>query len=80
MHNRTSEVVEDLAISSGIGVSLIDIQSILSIILLTFNVLWLIFKAIRKIVRYYKNDGKLDEEEMADIESDISGINDKVRK
>lgn len=80
MHNRTSEVVEDLAISSGIGVSLIDIQSILSIILLTFNVLWLIFKAIRKIVRYYKNDGKLDEEEMADIESDISVINDKVRK
>ena len=80
MHNRTSEAVEDLAISSGIGVSLIDIQSILSIILLTFNVLWLIFKAIRKIVRYYKNDGKLDEEEMADIESDISVINDKVRK
>ena len=80
MHNRTSEVVEDLAISSGIGVSLIDIQSILSIILLAFNVLWLIFKAIRKIFRYYKNDGKLDEEEMADIESDISVINDKVRK
>lgn len=80
MHNRTSEVVEDLAISSGIGVSLVDIQSILSIILLTFNVLWLIFKVIMKIVRYYKNDGKLDEKEMSDIDSDISGINDKVRK
>lgn len=80
MHNRTSEVVEGLAISSGIGVSLVDIQNILSIILLTFNVLWLIFKVILKIVRYYKNDGKLDSEEISDIESDISGINDKVRK
>ena len=80
MQHRTSEVVEDLAISSGIGISLVDIQSILSIILLTFNVLWLIFKVIMKIVRYYKNDGKLDEKEMADIDSDISGINDKVRK
>lgn len=54
MHNRTSEVVEGLAISSGIGVSLVDIQNILSIILLTFNVLWLILKVILKIVRYYK--------------------------
>lgn len=80
MQNRTSEVVEGLAISSGIGVSLVDIQNILSIILLTFNVLWLIFKVILKIVRYYKNDGKLDADEIADIESDISGINDKVRK
>lgn len=80
MHNRTSEVVEGLAITSGIGVSLVDIQNILSIILLTFNVLWLIFKVILKIVRYYKNDGKLDAEEISDIESDISDINDKVRK
>ena len=80
MHNRTSEVVEGLVISSGIGVSLIDIQNILSIILLTFNVLWLILKVILKIVRYYKNDGKLDAEEISDIESDISDINDKVRK
>ena len=80
MHNRTSEVVEGLAISSGIGVSLVDIQNILSIILLTFNVLWLILKVILKIVRYYKNDGKLDAEEISDIESDISDINDKVRK
>lgn len=79
MQHRTCEVVEDLAISSGIGISLVDIQSILSIILLTFNVLWLIFKVIMKIVRYYKNDGKLDEKEMADIESDISVIN-KNRK
>lgn len=80
MHNRTSEVVEGLAISSGISVSLVDIQNILSIILLTFNVLWLILKVILKIVRYYKNDGKLDAEEISDIESDISDINDKVRK
>ena len=80
MQHRTSEVVEGLAISSGIGVSLVDIQNILSIILLTFNVLWLILKVILKIVRYYKNDGKLDAEEISDIESDISDINDKVRK
>lgn len=79
MANRTSEVVEDVIITSGIGVSLVDIQNILSIILLCFNILWIIAKVIIKLIKYYR-DGVLDDKEAEDIQNDIDSLDDKIRK
>ena len=79
MANRTSEVVEDVIITSGIGVSLVDIQNILSVILLCFNILWIIAKVIIKLIKYYR-DGVLDDKEAEDIQNDIDSLDDKLRK
>ena len=79
MNGKATEVLEDMFIASGIGVSLIDIQNILSIVLLCFNILWIIAKLIIKLIKYYR-DGVLDDEEAADIQHDIDSLDDKLRK
>ena len=73
-----SDAVEDLIIASGIGVSLVDIQTVMSIILLSFNIIWLCAKFGLKLYKYLKNDGKLDKEELDDLINDAEEIKDKV--
>lgn len=80
MTSKASEIVEDVTIASGIGLSLMDIQRILSIVLLAFNIIWIITKIIIKLVKYYRNDGKIDKEEAEDILNDISTLNDEIGK
>ena len=80
MTRKTSEIVEDVTIASGIGLSLMDIQRILSIVLLAFNIIWIITKIIIKLIKYYRNDGKIDKEEAEDILNDISTLNDEIGK
>ena len=72
MMNKT-DAVEDMIILSGIGVSLVDIQTIMSIVLLTFNIIWLVVKFGLKFYRYLK-DGKLTKEERDDLTNDIDNI------
>lgn len=78
-HTEATEVIEDVIIASGVGISLMEIQNILSIVLLCFNILWIIVKVIIKVIKYYR-DGKLDDEEAADIHNDIDSLDDKLRK
>lgn len=80
MTSKTAEIVEDVTIASGIGLSLMDIQRILSIVLLAFNIIWIITKIIIKLIKYYRNDGKIDKEEAEDILNDISTLNDEIGK
>lgn len=47
-------VIEDVLIGVGIAVSLTDIQQILSIIILVFNVCWILFKVGYKIYEHVK--------------------------
>lgn len=72
MMNKT-DAVEDMIILSGIGISLVDIQTIMSIVLLTFNIIWLLVKFGIKLYRYLK-DGKLTKEEVDDLTNDIDNI------
>ena len=76
MMNKT-DAVEDMLILSGIGVSLVDIQTIMSIVLLTFNILWLILKFTLKLFRYLR-DGKLTDEELDDLTNDVKDIDNKI--
>ena len=57
----------------GLTISLQDIQSILSIIIIVIDILWLILKFIIKFCRYI-DDGKLEEDELDDLENDIDNI------
>lgn len=57
----------------GLTISLQDIQSILSIIIIVIDILWLLGKFVIKFFRYIK-DGKLDDEELADLENDMDNI------
>lgn len=77
--NAVTEVIEDSAILGGVIVSLQDIQSILSISLLLFNILWLVGKFTIKFFRYIK-DGKLTDEEKEDLKADYEVIDDLVDK
>lgn len=71
------DAVEDMVILSGIGVSLVDIQTVMSIVLLTFNILWLIMKFTLKLFRYLR-DGKLTDEELDDLTNDAEEIDNKI--
>ena len=72
------DVIEDGIILSGIGVSLVDIQTVMSIILLTFNILWLIMKFTLKLFRYLR-DGKLTDDELDDLTNDVKDIEEKIK-
>ena len=80
MTSKTAEIVEDVTIASGIGLSLMDIQRILSIVLLAFNIIWIITKILIKVIKYYRNDGKIDKDETEDILNDISSLENEIRK
>lgn len=57
----------------GLTISLQDIQSILSIIIIVIDILWILGKFVIKFFRYIK-DGRLDDEELADLENDMNNI------
>lgn len=71
------DAVEDMVILSGIGVSLVDIQTVMSIVLLTFNIIWLVMKFVLKLFRYLR-DGKLTNEELDDLTNDGKEIDNKI--
>ena len=71
------DIFEDSVILSGIGISLVDIQTIMSIILLCFNILWLTIKFIVKLKEHLK-DGKLTPEEIKDLDNDFDEIKNKL--
>lgn len=73
------DITEDMICVLGISISLTDLQNILSIILLSFNIVWLVVKFVVKFVRYYKNDGHIDNDEWNDLLNDEKEIDDKIK-
>lgn len=61
-------------IGTGLGISLIELQNILGLIVTVINLFILVLSIVLKLVRYIKNDGKLDEEEIKDLENDIKKV------
>ena len=60
----------------GLTVSLQDIQSVLSIIIIIIDILWIVGKFVIKLIRYAK-DGEITEEELQDLDETINGIHKK---
>ena len=61
-------------IGTGLGISIIELQNILGLILTAINLFILLLSLILKLIKYIKNDGKLDDEELKDIENDLNNI------
>ena len=66
-------------IGTGLGISLIELQNILGLILTAINLFILVLSLILKLVKYIKNDGKLDKEEIEDLSKDVEDIKDKIK-
>ena len=73
-------IIEDVLIGAGIGVALIDIQTILGIIILSIQLFIFLFKLGLKIYNGIKNN-KPEEIETAlkDAEEDIKSLSDKTK-
>lgn len=72
MVNKT-DLIDGGLICTGLGISLVDLQNILSIIILIIDILWIALKVTIKLFRYLK-DGKLTDEELQDLENDVNKI------
>lgn len=75
MFNKT-DLIDGGLICTGLGISLVDLQNVLSIIILIIDILWILFKFMIKFFRYIK-DGKLTDDELQDLEKDVNKITGK---
>ena len=75
---KIQSLIEDVLITAGITVSLIDIQQILSILLLVFNVIWILVKAGVRIYEHIKEKNiKAIENDVKDAKDEIEELKDK---
>ena len=65
-------------IGTGLGISIIELQNILGLIITVINLFILVLSVVLKLVRYIKNDGKLDKEEISDLLSDANAIKKEI--
>ena len=67
-------------IGTGLGISIIELQNILGLILTAINLFILVLSLILKLIKYIKNDGKLDDKEISDLLNDVEDIKDSIEK
>lgn len=65
-------------IGTGLGISIIELQNILGLMLTAINLFILLLSLILKLIKYIKNDGKLDNEEISDLLDDVKDIKEKI--
>lgn len=68
-----TDVVDGGLMLFGLTISLQDIQSVLSIIIIIIDILWIIGKFIIKFFKYIE-DGKLDDEEKEDLKNELEKL------
>lgn len=68
-----NNTIDNVLIALGATWSLANIQTLLGIIVLIFQIVWLMFKLIIKIIDKIKNKGNLD-----DLDKDVDKITDKI--
>ncbi len=75
---KIQNIIEDVLIGCGITISLVDIQQVLSIILLVFNVAWLLIKGGLKVYEHLKSKqyGKIAED-IKETADNIEQLTDK---
>ena len=67
-------------IGAAVGVSVVDIQNILGLIITVINLGILVVSLGLKLYKYIKNDGKLDKDEINDLTKDIENIKNNIKK
>lgn len=82
---KPQNIIEDVLIASGLTISLMDIQQILSIILLVFNVIWILIKCGVKVYEHIKeknihavvDDIEQTKDELEKLSNDVKDSKDK---
>lgn len=73
-------IIEDVLIASGITISLIDIQTILGIIILSVQVCLILFKGGKRIYDAIKNkNSKEIETALEDTKEQLESLSDKTK-
>lgn len=62
------------------SISLVDFKTILDIVLISLSIVNILVIIVIKVVRYYKNDGKIDEEEKEDLKQDFGKLKNKIKE
>ena len=77
-----SRVVDGALIALGLTYSLQNIQSILGIIILAIQIIWLLAKFITKVISYIKEKRNIDEldPDFKDVVDKITDIKDNLPK
>ena len=77
-----SRVVDGALIALGLTYSLQNIQSILGIIILAIQIIWLLTKFITKVISYIKEKRNIDElnPDFKDVVDKITDIKDNLPK
>ena len=65
-------------IGTGLGISLVELHNILGLTLTAINLFILVLSLVLKLIKYIKNDGKLDKEEISDLLSDAKDIKKEI--
>lgn len=60
------------------SIALVDFKNILDIVLICLSIVQILVIIILKVVRYYKNDGKISSDEMEDLKKDGKTLVDNV--
>ena len=77
---KVQTVIEDVLIATGVTISLLDIQQILSIILLMFNVCWILVKFGLKIYEHIKNKNvKAIADDIKETTDELEDLNGKIK-
>ena len=72
------DAVDGGLILFGLTISLQDVQSILSIIIIVIDILWIVLKFVIKFFQFTK-DG-LDDDELNELNQDIEKIKDRIKE
>lgn len=82
---KPQNIIEDVLIASGLTISLMDVQQILSVILLVFNVIWILVKCGVKVYEHIKeknihavvDDIEQTKDELEKLSNDVKDSKDK---
>ena len=78
MNKTTVEVIEDVTIALGVAISIDQIKTVLGIVLLTLEIIWILYKGIKVIVKKVRN--KDYEGAIKNAKETIEEINSEVKK
>ena len=81
MKHVNTNVLEDCLIASGVTISLMDIQTILGIIILSFQVILILIKLFKRVYNAVKNKN-VDEltDAINDGKDELQNLSDNVSK
>lgn len=61
-------------IGTFLGISIVDVTNFLGLLITIINLGILVISLILKVIKYIKNDGKLDTEEVSDLVQDCTEV------